>query len=57
MSKQFPGYTALEPVGTGGAALEATQAYRPDLVLIDIYLPKSATDWTYCAGSTSMPSS
>ena len=36
-----PGYTALEPVGTGGAALEAIQAYRPDLVLIDIYLPDS----------------
>ena len=34
-----PGYSALEPAGTGGAALEAIQAYRPDLVLIDIYLP------------------
>jgi two-component system CitB family response regulator len=34
-----PGYTALEPVGTGGTALEAIQAFRPDLVLIDIYLP------------------
>jgi two-component system CitB family response regulator len=34
-----PGYTALEPVGSGGAALEAIQTYRPDLVLIDIYLP------------------
>jgi two-component system CitB family response regulator len=34
-----PGYSALEPVGTGGAALEAIQTYRPDLVLIDIYLP------------------
>lgn len=34
-----PGYMALEPVGTGGAALEAIHAYRPDLVLVDIYLP------------------
>lgn len=33
-----PGYTALEPVGSGGAALEAIQTYRPDLILIDIYL-------------------
>lgn len=37
-----PGFTALEPVGTGGAALEAIQTYRPDLVLIDVYLPDSS---------------
>lgn len=37
--KAAPGFTALEPVGSGGAALEAIQTYRPDLVLIDIYLP------------------
>jgi two-component system, CitB family, response regulator len=34
-----PGYSALETVGSGGSALEAIQTYRPDLVLIDIYLP------------------
>lgn len=34
-----PGFTALPPVGTGEAALRAAKSLRPDLVLIDIYLP------------------
>jgi two-component system, CitB family, response regulator len=36
-----PGFTALDPVGGGEAAIRAVQAQRPDLVLIDVYLP----DW------------
>lgn len=35
------GFTALEPVGGGEAALRAVTSLRPDLVLIDVYLP----DW------------
>jgi two-component system CitB family response regulator len=34
-----PGFTALPPVGTGEAALRSAKSLRPDLVLIDIYLP------------------
>lgn len=36
-----PGFIALEPVGGGEAALRAVASLRPDLVLIDVYLP----DW------------
>lgn len=36
-----PGFSALEPVGGGEAALRAVASLRPDLVLIDVYLP----DW------------
>lgn len=35
------GFSALDPVGSGEAALRAVSSLRPDLVLIDIYLP----DW------------
>lgn len=34
-----PGFTALEPVGTGAAALDAARAFGPDLALVDVYLP------------------
>lgn len=34
-----PGFMALDPVGTAAAALDAARAFRPDLVLIDVYLP------------------
>jgi len=36
-----PGFAALEPVGGGEAALRAVQSLRPDLLLVDVYLP----DW------------
>jgi two-component system CitB family response regulator len=34
-----PGFTALSPVGSGDAAVRAVDTLKPDLVLIDIYLP------------------
>ena len=34
-----PGFTALSPVGTAALALQAVHALRPDLVLLDLYLP------------------
>ncbi|WP_138443690.1 response regulator [Sinomonas susongensis] len=34
-----PGFTALSPVGTAALALQAVHALRPDLVLLDVYLP------------------
>ncbi|GHG57565.1 transcriptional regulatory protein [Sinomonas cellulolyticus] len=34
-----PGFVALDPVGSAAAALDAARAFRPDLVLIDVYLP------------------
>ncbi|MBG0740734.1 response regulator [Paeniglutamicibacter antarcticus] len=39
--EEAPGFTALDPVGGGEAAARAVQTHRPDLVLIDVYLP----DW------------
>ncbi|NYE94068.1 two-component system CitB family response regulator [Psychromicrobium silvestre] len=36
---RVPGFTALDPVGSGESALRAISALRPDLVLIDIFLP------------------
>lgn len=35
------GFVALPPVGSGDAALRAVNAMKPDLVLMDIYLPDS----------------
>lgn len=34
-----PGFAALAPVGTASLALHAVHALRPDLVLLDVYLP------------------
>ncbi|MDQ0259223.1 DNA-binding NarL/FixJ family response regulator [Sinomonas atrocyanea] len=34
-----PGFAALDPVGTGAAAIDAARAFSPDLVLVDVYLP------------------
>lgn len=34
-----PGFTALDPVGAGETAVRAINALRPDLVLMDVYLP------------------
>lgn len=34
-----PGFSALAPVGTASLALHAVHALRPDLVLLDVYLP------------------
>ncbi|AJT40791.1 response regulator [Psychromicrobium lacuslunae] len=34
-----PGFIALEPVGSAESALRAISTLRPDLVLIDIFLP------------------
>lgn len=34
-----PGFVAFPPVGSGDAAVRAVNALKPDLVLIDIYLP------------------
>ncbi|ASN51535.1 response regulator [Sinomonas sp. R1AF57] len=34
-----PGFTALAPVGTAALALQAAHSLRPDLVLLDTYLP------------------
>lgn len=36
-----PGFTALDPVGGGEAALRAINSLRPDLVLLDVFLPDS----------------
>ncbi|MCZ2404741.1 response regulator [Paenarthrobacter sp. Z7-10] len=36
-----PGFSALDPVGGGEAAVRAVRTHRPDLVLIDVYLPDS----------------
>lgn len=33
------GFTALQPVGSGEAALRAVRATSPDLLLLDVYLP------------------
>ncbi|KHL01193.1 response regulator [Sinomonas humi] len=35
----IPGFAALAPVGTAALALQAVHALRPDLVLLDVYLP------------------
>ncbi|MGT2461988.1 response regulator [Sinomonas atrocyanea] len=37
-----PGFAALDPVGTGAAAVEAARAFGPDLVLVDVYLPDAS---------------
>lgn len=34
-----PGFRALPPVGTGELALRAVESQKPDLVLLDVYLP------------------
>ena len=34
-----PGYAALTPVGSAALALQSVHALRPDLVLLDTYLP------------------
>lgn len=34
-----PGFTALNPVGTAEQALRAANSQRPDLILLDVYLP------------------
>lgn len=33
------GFTALDPVGSGDAALRAARSLNPDLLLVDLYLP------------------
>lgn len=37
-----PGFTALDPVGTAAAAVEAARAFAPDLVLVDVFLPDAS---------------
>ncbi|GAB3277108.1 response regulator [Sinomonas notoginsengisoli] len=37
-----PGFTALAPVGTAAAALEAVRAFSPDLALVDVFLPDAS---------------
>jgi response regulator of citrate/malate metabolism len=37
--EQVPGFTAVAAVHSGTAALEAVRELRPDLVLLDMYLP------------------
>lgn len=37
--ESVPGFTALPAVGSAEAAMRAVNALKPDLVLIDIYLP------------------
>ncbi|WP_413542675.1 response regulator [Citricoccus nitrophenolicus] len=37
--RSVPGFQALDPVSTADAALRAVEAHRPDLVLLDVYLP------------------
>ncbi|WP_406312401.1 response regulator [Streptosporangium sp. NBC_01639] len=36
---RVPGFTVVNAVHTGGAAVAAVAEHRPDLVLLDIYLP------------------
>ncbi|GAA2849055.1 response regulator [Streptosporangium fragile] len=36
---RVPGFTVVDVAHTGRAAIAATAAHRPDLVLLDIYLP------------------
>ncbi|MDP9849419.1 response regulator [Streptosporangium lutulentum] len=36
---RMPGFTVVDAVHTGGAAIAGVAAHRPDLVLLDIYLP------------------
>lgn len=37
-----PGFTALDPVGSGSAALDAARAFGPDLALVDVFLPDAS---------------
>ena len=39
---RWPGFLALPPAGSASQALQAIHSLRPDLVLLDVYLPDAS---------------